>query len=222
MFLEQKLRETIDECAVPALGGVLVTDEGATVVSAQQGIRKVGATGKQNEIQPHDKFNLGSTTKVLTGNLIGRLIQEGIGGLHWTTKLVDVYPNIGLVPGMKSVYKNVTIRQLLAHVSGMPYAPSGDNAEAFQTWTAADLTKPKLMQQRTKYVNAAVRDPLICVCDDPANNQKECPDGIREKCKPGETVCQPGDCAHYSGGGVICAAMAEETTGKTYEDLMQE
>ena len=122
-FLEQKLRETIDECGVPALAAVLVRDEGEMTVSAQEGIRKVGEKGEQNKIQPHDRFNLGSVSKVFTGNLMGKLIQEGIGGLQWTTKLVDVFPDLALFPLMKKVYKNVTIEQFLVHTSGMPYQP---------------------------------------------------------------------------------------------------
>src|ERR671932_561472 len=121
LFLEQKLRETIAECDVPALSAVLVRDEGHTIVAGQQGIRKVGATGVQNNIQPHDKFNLGSISKVFTGNLIGKLIQNGVGNLQWDTKLIDVYPTIGIIPGMHSVYKNVTIEQFLEHTSGKTY-----------------------------------------------------------------------------------------------------
>jgi hypothetical protein len=125
------LRETIDECGVPALGAVLVRDEGDMTVSAQQGIRKVGEKGEQNKIQPHDRFNLGSVSKVFTGNLMGKLIQEGIGGLQWTTKLVDVFPDLPLFPLMKKVYKNVTIQQFLVHTSGMRKAPVGDNNDEY-------------------------------------------------------------------------------------------
>jgi CubicO group peptidase (beta-lactamase class C family) len=195
LFLEQKLRETIAECDVPALSAVLVRDEGHTIVAGQQGIRKVGATGVQNNIQPHDKFNLGSISKVFTGNLIGKLIQNGVGNLQWDTKLIDVYPTIGIIPGMHSVYKNVTIEQFLVHTSGMPYTPASDNVYDYLSWTAIDLTKPKLMKRRFSYVAASVLDlPLF----------------------------QPGQGYQYSGGGIICAAMAEHRTGKTYEDLMEE
>ena len=195
LFLEQKLRETIAECDVPALGAVLVRDEGDTIVAGQQGIRKVGATGVQNNIQPHDKFNLGSISKVFTGNLIGKLIQNGVGNLQWDTKLIDVYPNISILPGVHSVYKNVTIEQFLVHTSGMPFTPAPDNDKDYLSWTAIDLTKPKLMKRRFGYVTASVLDvPLF----------------------------QPGQGYQYGGGGIICAAMAEHRTGKTYEDLMKE
>ncbi|MEX2264949.1 MAG: serine hydrolase [Bryobacteraceae bacterium] len=194
-FLEQKLRETIAECGVPALAAVLVRNQGQTIVASQQGVRKVGATGAQNKIQQSDKFNLGSVSKVFTGNLMGKLIQDGVGNLQWNTKLIDVYPEIDNIPGMQGVYENVTIEQFLAHTSGMPIQPAGDNANAYLSWTAVDLTKQKLKQRRRQYMTAAILDsPLY----------------------------QPGQGAEYSGGGVICAAMAEQKTGETYEDLMQE
>ena len=194
-YLEQKLRETIAECGVPALAAVLVRNQGRTIVSGQQGIRKVGATGAQNTIQPSDRFNLGSVSKVFTGNLMGKLIQDGVGNLQWGTKLIDVYPEIASIPGAKDVYEDVTIEQFLAHTSGMPIQPSGDDANAYLSWTAADLTKAKLKQRRKQYMTAAMMDsPLF----------------------------QPGQGAEYSGGGVICAAMAEHKTGKTYEELLQE
>ena len=124
-FLEQKLRETIDECGVPALAAVLVRDEGEMTVSAQEGIRKVGEKGELNKIQPHDRFNLGSVSKVFTGNLMGKLIQEGIGGLQWTTKTRGCFSGPCTVSAaMKKVYRNVTIQQFLVHTSGMPYQPS--------------------------------------------------------------------------------------------------
>jgi CubicO group peptidase (beta-lactamase class C family) len=195
LFLQQKLRETIAECGVPALAAVLVRDEGATTVSSQQGIRKVGATGNQNKVLQSDRFNTGSVSKVFTGNLMGELIESGIGSLQWTTKLIDVFPSIGSVPGMHAVYKNVTIQQFLVHTSGMPIAPVADNANAYLGWTAADLTKAKLMQRREDYVEAAVKDaPLF----------------------------SPGQGVEYGGGGIICVAMAEKRTGKTYEELLQE
>lgn len=195
LFLAQKLRETIAECGVPALGAAMVRAQGATVVSGQQGIRKVGASGQQNQIQPYDKFNLGSVSKVFTGALMGVLIQQGVGGLRWDTRIVDVFPEIQNLPGWRAEYTGVTIEHLMTHTSGMPYQPAHDDSNAYKTWPAQELTKPKLMQHRREYVYAAVIDP---------------------------PVYSLGAGVVYDGGAVICAAMAEQRTGKTYEDLMQE
>ena len=199
-FLEQKLRETIAECAVPALAAVLVRDAGSTIVSAQQGVRKLGALGAANKIQPSDKFNLGSISKVFTGNLIGKLIQDGIGNLQWTTRIGDIYASIWNWnrPAARVGYKAVTIEQLIAHTSGMPYSPplTADNLDDWKTYTAVDMTKPKLMARRRAYIKAAVQDA--------------------------PSYWPPGSGFEYSGGGIIAASMAEHKTGKTYEDMLQE
>src|SRR5262245_13267676 len=79
-LLEQKVRETISKCGVPGVGVVLVTDAGARIVTSTQGIRKLGASGDANKIQPHDKWCLGSVSKPVTGTAIGILIQKGVGG----------------------------------------------------------------------------------------------------------------------------------------------
>lgn len=193
LFLEQKLRETIDECGVPALGAVLVKDEGATIISAQQGIRKIGATGSQNQIQPHDRFNLGSISKVFTGNLIGKLVQDGV--LDWGTKITDVYASIWDNPASRDGYKQVTIEQLLAHTSGMPYQPITDNGNDWISYLPTDMTKAKLMQRRRSYVKAAVLDP--------------------------PSYWPPGSGFEYGGGGIIAASISEHLTKTTYEDLLQ-
>lgn len=211
-LLEQKMRETMTECGVPALAAVMVRPGGATIISSQLGVRRLGAAGSSNTIQPTDRFNLGSMSKVITGQLIGKLIQDKVGNLSWTTKLADVFPYIGVATGRLAVYRDVTIEQLLTHVSGMPYQPSRDDANAYLSWTAADLTKAKLMQRRMAYVDAAVQDPLVC----------RKPNGeIDAECGSGTTPCQPGDCVQYGGGGVICACIAELKTATLYEDLVR-
>jgi CubicO group peptidase (beta-lactamase class C family) len=147
-LLGQKLRETIAEVGVPALAAVLVRDSGSGIVSGQQGIRKVGASGPANDIQPSDKFNLGSVTKVFTGMLMARLIHENVGNLTWQTKIVDVFPNLPSLPGWQAAYADVAIEHLITHCSGMPFEPNGDDGEAYKNWPASELTKPKLRQHR--------------------------------------------------------------------------
>jgi CubicO group peptidase (beta-lactamase class C family) len=195
-FLEQKLRETISECAVPALAAVLVRDRGDIVVSAQQGVRKLGASGEANQVQPTDKFNLGSVSKVFTGNLIGKLIQDGVGDLGWTSRIADVYASIWDNPLSRDGYKDVTVEQLIAHTSGMPYTPASDDVDDFEKYTADDMTKTKLRARRRLYIKNAVLD------------------------KP--EYSPPNSGFVYSGGGIIAASMFEYKTGSTYEDLLKE
>lgn len=194
-FLEQKLRETIAECGVPALAAVLVRDSGSTIVSAQQGVRKLGASGPANAVQPSDKFNIGSVSKVFTGNLIGKLIQDGVTSLDWKSTIADVYASIWDNDAAFEGYRAVTIPQLIGHTSGMPYTPSKDLVDDFENYTAADMTKTKLRARRRLYVKNAVLD--------------------------NPTYWPPGSGFEYSGGGIIASSMFEHKTGETYEDLLK-
>jgi CubicO group peptidase (beta-lactamase class C family) len=195
-FLEQKLRETLAECHVPALAAALVRDSGDTVVSAAQGIRKVGASGAANAIQPSDKFNLGSISKVITGTLMARLIQGNVGNLAWSTKLGDVFPQLWFVPAARDGYKHVTLEQMLAHTAGFPYTPANDDVNDWMGYTPLDMTKSKLKTRRLAYV-------LNSLLDAPS-------------------YWPPTTGFEYSGGGIIAASMAEKKTGKLYEDLVKE
>jgi CubicO group peptidase (beta-lactamase class C family) len=195
-FLEQKLRETLAECHVPALAAALVREGGNTIVSAAQGVRKVGASGAANAVQPGDKFNLGSISKVITGTLMAKLIQEDVGNLRWTTKLGDVYPELWFFPTARDGYKNVTIEQMLAHTAGFPYTPANDEVNDWMNYTPLDMTKSKLKKRRTLYVLNSLLD------------------------KP--SYWPPTTGFEYSGGGIIAASMAEKKTGKTYEDLVKQ
>jgi CubicO group peptidase (beta-lactamase class C family) len=196
-FLEQKLRETVAECGVPALAAVMVTGSAPPlIISAQLGVRKMdGGAGSRNRIHPHDRFNLGSISKVFTGNLIGKLIQNGV--LEWTTRIVDVFPEFWVFPPARDGYKQVTIEQLIVHTSGMPTEPASDKDRGWdwKNYTALDMTKSNLKKRRRSYVVAALLDA--------------------PKFSP------PGTGVHYGGGGIIAASMAEQVTGRTYEDLMQ-
>lgn len=195
-FLEQKLRETLAECHVPALAAALVRGAGDTVVSAQQGIRKVGASGAANAIQPTDRFNLGSISKVITGSLMARLIQGSVGNLKWTTRLGDVYPELWVLPAARDGYKNVTIEQMLAHTAGFPYTPVNDDVNDWMNYTLLDMNKTALKKRRVLYT-------LNSLLDAPS-------------------YWPPGSGFEYSGGGIIAASMAEKKSGKLYEDLVRQ
>ncbi|MET0335484.1 MAG: serine hydrolase, partial [Rhizobacter sp.] len=196
LFLEQKLRETLAECHVPALAAAMVRDAGGTIVSGQQGVRKVGASGAGNAIQPSDKFNLGSVSKVITGTLMTKLIQDGVGNLNWTTKLGDVFPELWFLPTARDGYKNVTIEQMIAHTAGFPFTPVNDEVNDWENYTALQMNKSHLKQRRREYVLNSILD------------------------KP--DYWPPMSGYVYSGGGIIAASMAERKTDKTYEDLVKQ
>jgi CubicO group peptidase (beta-lactamase class C family) len=195
-LLEQKVRETIAKCGVPGVGVVLVTGAGARIITSTQGIRKLGASGDANKIQPHDKWCLGSVSKPVTGTAIGILIQKGVGGLTWTSTLKDVFPEITSMLGVEADYFNVTLELLIAHASGMPYNPSGEPPDQwFPFLLSVGLTDANLMERRRKFVYEAVKDkPLFA----------------------------PGTGSEYGGGSIICAAMFEKRTGIRFEHLLKQ
>ena len=98
VFLQQKVLETLGEYGVPGLAAAVVASHGAQTASAQKGTRKVGGGGTNNAILPVDRFNLGSVSKVITGYLMARLIQDSVGGLKWETTLGEVFPELASLP----------------------------------------------------------------------------------------------------------------------------
>jgi CubicO group peptidase (beta-lactamase class C family) len=224
-FLEQKVFETIGEYGVPALAAAVVTSQGADNAWAQWGIRKVGgASDYSNLIVRIDKFNLGSISKVVTGFLMTKLIQEKVGGLTWDTTILDVFPDLptdaadwqqeygpqlvtvqpdGTTTAAKLVwqkyYGQATMPYLLSHSAGFPYSPSTDvDLEWMNYMDQSTMNTDSLMARRYLYVEHAVVDPPLY----------------------GAEGLGPGFV--YDGGAIICAAMAERLTGKTYEQLMHE
>lgn len=213
-FLDKKLREYLAQCNVPALAAVLVRDAGSTIVSGQQGIRKVGGTGDQNMVQETDRFNLGSISKIFAAHLIGTSIDAKTPGLSWQSTLGQVMPELTFP---NPVYKDVTIDQYTAHVSGMPYTPLTQSSDDHETVGLG------AKQRRMFYVQNAVKDALITQCKQTAPTDPTCNAyGNHDQAVAGETICQPGQCLNYSGGQVINAAMLERLTGGVFEDLMQQ
>jgi CubicO group peptidase (beta-lactamase class C family) len=190
-FLDQKARETVGRCAVPGLGAVLVTGAGARLMATAQGIRKVGATGVANAVTLNDKWFLGSISKPVSGTVMGILIEKGVGNLTWTTQLSQVFPEVQTLPGAYPHYVQVTLEQLMAHISGMHYNPE---TEPGDQWFPADLsvglTDANVMERRVKFVHTAVLD-------------------------------EPRDVFEYGGGVIVAAAMFERRTGVRFERLMQ-
>jgi CubicO group peptidase (beta-lactamase class C family) len=192
-FLDQKVRETIGKCHVPGLGAVLVTQAGERRIHSAQGRRKLGATGTQNEVQVHDQWFLGSISKPVTGTVIGILVQKGVGGITWATRLKDVFPEVTSLPGAWSAYFDVTVEQFMAHTSGMPGEPAMPNDQP--PADAALLSDADVIQRRRNYLNGSVLD---------------------------EPKFIPGENHLYSGGAIICAAMFEKRTGVRFDRLLKQ
>lgn len=69
-----------------------------------------------------DKFHLGSNSKSITATMIAKLVQDGRFVNGWNTQVSEVFTNIPISSG----FRDATLRQLLAHRTGLPWAPSPD------------------------------------------------------------------------------------------------
>ncbi len=90
--------------------GAIVIQDGNIIGLAVSGERKKGS---DSYITPNDKWHIGSITKSFTSTMIARLIEKG--ELSWNTTIEDVFPDENKI---HSMWKNVTLRNLLTHTSG--------------------------------------------------------------------------------------------------------
>ena len=72
--------------------------------------------GKGDPIAPSDRMHLGSLSKAITATLIGALSEQGRMTLE--TTVGQVFPELST--RMQRAYRDVSVRQLLAHAGGVP------------------------------------------------------------------------------------------------------
>ena len=123
----------LDRWASEGRGGVAVAlaghDANLTVASA-------GSAGPDGgTVEPDSQFRVGSLTKTFVSVMMLQLVDDGTIGLD--DLVVEHAPDLTIADG-------VTIRQLLAHRSGLPDYTDGELAPAVladpaRTWTPADV-----------------------------------------------------------------------------------
>ena len=86
-----------------------------------QGVAGVRKRGTAERITLDDRFHLGSCGKAMTATLVAMLVEEG--KLNWTTTLGELFADT--VKPMHPAWEKVTLRQVLAHRSGLPFDPDG-------------------------------------------------------------------------------------------------
>ena len=86
-----------------------------------QGVAGVRKRGTAERITLDDRFHLGSCGKAMTATLVAMLVEEG--KLNWTTTLGELFADT--VKPMHPAWEKVTMRQVLAHRSGLPFDPDG-------------------------------------------------------------------------------------------------
>src|SRR5512137_316738 len=86
-----------------------------------QGVAGVRKRGTAERITLDDRFHLGSSGKAMTATLVAMLVEEG--KLNWTTTLGELFADT--VKPMHPAWEKVTLRQVLAHRSGLRFDPDG-------------------------------------------------------------------------------------------------
>ncbi len=142
--LHARLEKIRVENGFPALAAAAVQD-GKIVAADAVGIRKMGANAA---VTVSDQFHLGSCTKAMTAVLIGMMIEEG--KLRWDSTLAQEFSQIA--DTMQPAFRNVTIRQLLCHRSGVP-------SELVNGLTFWHQQKLPIVQQRMLCVKLTLAHP---------------------------------------------------------------
>jgi CubicO group peptidase (beta-lactamase class C family) len=150
--LTRLLDSTRRATQMPAMAAAIVTRD-SIVAYDVVGVRR---TGDPTAVTRDDRFHIGSNTKAMTAGLVALLVDEG--GLTWATTLAELFPE--LATRMRPEYRDVTVRDLLTHHSGLVRDASGDfgqgtgreRRERFVGWV---LTRPPASPRGTlAYSNA--------------------------------------------------------------------
>jgi CubicO group peptidase (beta-lactamase class C family) len=113
---EKKLKKT----GVPGMA-IAVVHKDKVVYLKGFGVRQAG---KEGQVDPDTVFQLASVSKPLTSTVLAALVGEGI--IKWDDRVVDRDPAFRLLDPWAT--RELTIRDLLCHRSGMP-SHAGDLLE---------------------------------------------------------------------------------------------
>src|SRR5688572_339725 len=144
--LRAKLEELRARHGLPALGGAIVTAEGPAAL-AVVGVRVAGSEPK---VESTDQWHLGSCTKAMTATLAARLVERGKVG--WDDTLAEAFPD--LADGMDPLWRDVTLRLLLANRGGAPA-----NLDADGLWGRLWAHSGTPREQRRELVEGVLLHP---------------------------------------------------------------
>ena len=99
---------------LPALAGGIV-HAGELIGLGAVGVRRVGSPER---VTVQDRWRLFSCGKAMTATLIALLVEEGV--LSWQTTIGEVFPD--LLGTIDAAWQAVTVEQLLAHRTGLPWS----------------------------------------------------------------------------------------------------
>ncbi|HYN06160.1 MAG TPA: serine hydrolase domain-containing protein [Vicinamibacterales bacterium] len=139
---------------LPGLAAVIVRSDGPPRVYVS-GERRIG---KRDLITPADRMHLGSLTKAITATLIGALAEKQLMTLE--TTIGQTFPELSAK--IQPAYRDVSVRQLLAHAAGIPpyrttlslrwlLTLKGTPSEQRYTFVERVLTEPPRFEPGTRH-----------------------------------------------------------------------
>ena len=148
---------------LPGLAAVIVRSDGPPRVYVS-GERRIG---KGDLITPADRMHLGSLTKAITATLIGALAEKQLMTLE--TTIGQTFPELSAK--IQPAYRDVSVRQLLAHAAGIPpyrttqslrwlLTLKGTPSEQRYAFVERVLTEPPRFEPGTRH------EYLECWCGD--------------------------------------------------------
>lgn len=141
-FLDDKAKSVRNKYGLPNIAGVIVRDNGSTIMHTVQGVKdsSKSASAADNQAGKTNYFNVGSISKPITGFLIACLVKKGI--LSWDTKIKDAFPEFNSKAfrdrsGMNDTFLETKVFELISHSSGM------NGVQFFEENTTNDDLKPR-------------------------------------------------------------------------------
>jgi CubicO group peptidase (beta-lactamase class C family) len=108
----------------PALAAVVIR-RGQVVERGAVGLRSADSSVR---VTLTDQWHIGSITKSMTSTLAALLVEDGL--ITWDTRPIDVWPQ--MASRIHAGFRDITLRQLLSHSSGMKrddeFGPAEDSA----------------------------------------------------------------------------------------------
>ncbi|MEJ6000907.1 serine hydrolase domain-containing protein [Paucibacter soli] len=142
MGLDALLQAALAEYKLPAMGALLIRKGQVT----EQAVRGLRASDGADQVQADDVWHLGSNGKAMTAVLVARLVERG--QLAWDAPLHQLLPE--LAAEMQAGYRDVTLRDLLAHQAGLQPDIDESWAPVFQR------DKRALHEQRLAFARLAL------------------------------------------------------------------
>ncbi len=168
-----------------------------------QGVAGVRKRGTAERITLDDRFHLGSCAKAMTATLVAMLVEEG--RLNWTTTLGELFADT--VKPLHPAWEKVTLRQVLAHRSGLRLDPDG-LARVFNLLFLAPYASLRSLPESMRSSEETLPQQRLEIARQALSRPPKIP---------------PGTKYWYSNVGYILAgAVLEHLTGRAWEDLMRE